>query len=204
MTQLDLAPADNSPNPTNEETEITLGTGRMLALFFGLVVLCATFFGMGYSMGRNSKNPAAPPAPAAPSPGSGTLRPMASPSPTVQEAPAAAKPVDQRPGSPDGNPAAGAPSDHGAAAGPNGGEAQAAGEAKPGAGYFVQIAAVTKQEDAEALVESLKGRQYQAFITDPSGDHLFHVRLGPFADVKEAEAMRNRLVNDGYNPILKK
>src|SRR5215813_11811041 len=36
------------------DTEITLGTGKMLALFFGLVILCAIFFGMGYSMGRSS------------------------------------------------------------------------------------------------------------------------------------------------------
>jgi cell division septation protein DedD len=68
----------------------------------------------------------------------------------------------------------------------------------------VQVAAVSKQEDAEALVESLQGRQYQAFITDSSPDQLFHVQLGPFADVKDAEAMRTRLRNDGYNPILKK
>ena len=36
------------------------------------------------------------------------------------------------------------------------------------------------------------------------GDKFFRVQLGPFADIKEAEAMRSRLVNDGYNPILKK
>ena len=36
------------------DTEITLGTGKMLALFFGLVILCAVFFGMGFSMGKNS------------------------------------------------------------------------------------------------------------------------------------------------------
>jgi hypothetical protein len=30
----------------SEDTEITLGTGKMLGLFFGLVILCAVFFGM--------------------------------------------------------------------------------------------------------------------------------------------------------------
>ena len=34
-----------------QDTEITLGTGKMLALFFGLVALCAVFFGMGFSLG---------------------------------------------------------------------------------------------------------------------------------------------------------
>src|SRR5690349_18987269 len=36
------------------DTEITLGTGKMLGLFFGLVILCAIFFGMGFTMGKNS------------------------------------------------------------------------------------------------------------------------------------------------------
>src|ERR1041385_9118383 len=43
-----------------EDTEITLGTGKMLALFFGLVALCAVFFGMGYSLGKNSVKPGDP------------------------------------------------------------------------------------------------------------------------------------------------
>ena len=41
----------------SEDTEITLGTGKMLALFFGLVALCAVFFGMGFSLGKNSAKP---------------------------------------------------------------------------------------------------------------------------------------------------
>src|SRR5882757_2529674 len=41
----------------SEDTEITLGTGKMLVLFFGLVALCAVFFGMGYSLGKSSAKP---------------------------------------------------------------------------------------------------------------------------------------------------
>src|ERR1700690_1964727 len=41
-------------NATSQDTEITLGTGKMLALFFGLVALCAVFFGIGFSLGRSS------------------------------------------------------------------------------------------------------------------------------------------------------
>jgi cell division protein FtsN len=33
---------------------------------------------------------------------------------------------------------------------------------------------------------------------------LFHVQVGPFTDIKEAEGVRSKLVSDGYNPILKK
>jgi len=46
----------------SEDTEITLGTGKMLAIFFGLVALCAVFFGMGFSLGKNSAAPGSVPA----------------------------------------------------------------------------------------------------------------------------------------------
>ena len=70
---------------------------------------------------------------------------------------------------------------------------------------FVQVAAVSKPEDADALVDALKKKQYPAFVVNNStSDKLYRVQTGPFGDIKEAEAMRARLINDGYNPILKK
>ena len=77
--------------------------------------------------------------------------------------------------------------------------------APPTGGYFVQVAAVSRREDAEALVEALKKKQYPAFIANnPATDKFYHVQVGPYAELKDAEAMRNRLVSDGYNPIVKK
>src|SRR5581483_5928324 len=37
-----------------QDKEITLGTGRILTLFFALVAVCGLFFGMGYSLGKGS------------------------------------------------------------------------------------------------------------------------------------------------------
>jgi cell division septation protein DedD len=74
----------------------------------------------------------------------------------------------------------------------------------PGNGYYVQVAAVSKQEDADALVEALKKKQYPAFSSNSQGDSFFHVQVGPYSDIKQAEDMRAKLVSDGYNPILKK
>jgi len=72
-------------------------------------------------------------------------------------------------------------------------------------GYFVQVAAVSRHEDANALVDALKKKQYPAFTANNGAtDKFFHVQVGPYADLKEAEAMKARLVADGYNPILKK
>jgi cell division septation protein DedD len=71
-----------------------------------------------------------------------------------------------------------------------------------GAGYLVQIAAVRYQDDAKLLSDALHKQQYPVIVTQP-GDKLFHVQVGPYADVKEAELIRARLVGAGYNAFLK-
>ncbi len=77
--------------------------------------------------------------------------------------------------------------------------------ASAAASYYVQVAAVSRQEDAESLVEALKKKQYPAFTANnASADKFYHVQVGPYADLKDAEAMRARLISDGYNPIVKK
>jgi DedD protein len=192
-----MTPITSSHVDDANDTEITLGTGKMLGIFFGLVILCAVFFGMGFSMGRNSVR-SAPELLPSPSTSSGN-RPSASagkspeqPQTTSTESKPAQQTTPDSSANNSGQPAT--TSDQSAPQ----------GSAPPGGGYFVQVAAVSKQEDAEALVESLKGRQYSAFIVNPSPDKFFHVQVGPFTDIKEAENMRAKLVSDGYNPILKK
>ena len=39
---------------SSQDTEITLGTAKLLGLFFGLVIICAVFFALGYTLGRKS------------------------------------------------------------------------------------------------------------------------------------------------------
>ena len=69
----------------------------------------------------------------------------------------------------------------------------------------MQVAAVSKQEDADALVDALKKKEYSAFVAPITAvDKLFRVQVGPFSDIKDAESMRSKLVADGYSPILKK
>jgi len=189
-----MTPASAPTMSTNDDTEITLGTGKMLALFFGLVILCAVFFGMGFSMGRSSVR-SAPELLPSPSSSGGT-RPSAS-----NKTPTPVAPTESKPAQPQQQ--TGADTNAGNSV-PQATAPDASAPAQSGTGYFVQVAAVSKQEDAEALVEALKSRQYAAFIANPSPDKFFHVQVGPFADIKEAESMRSKLVSDGYNPILKK
>ena len=36
----------------SQDTEITLGTGKLLGIFFSLVIVCGLFFGLGFNFGR--------------------------------------------------------------------------------------------------------------------------------------------------------
>jgi DedD protein len=197
----------------SEDTEITLGTGKLLVLFFGLVAVCALFFALGYSLGRGSDVPtlaARPTVQAAPTSRSTAVKSgqgtSAQPPMTFYKA------VEQKDASPQLAPASADPGSNAATAseGAKAQPEQTAGGADPVAapasnGYFVQVAAVTKSDDAEALVEALKKKQYPAFVAINSAlDKLSRVQVGPFADSKAAEAMRARLISDGYNPIVKK
>lgn len=200
---------------SSQDTEITLGTAKLLGLFFGLVMVCAVFFALGYTLGRKSD------------PGLSTNSATAPPQSTARAKPAGAasgqssmslyKSIEQKNSTAQLTSAtadtSSAPLATEAESSTNPSQPSSSQSANPPdpmapvpmGGYFVQVAAVSKQEDAESLVDALKKKQYPAFVAAAATtDKLFRVQLGPFGDIKEAEAMRSRLVNDGYNPILKK
>lgn len=203
-----------------QDTEITLGTTKLLGLFFGLVMVCAVFFALGYTLGRKADVGIASASAAAPlQTASNSSKPAVSAQPmtfykSVEQKDATA----QLTPSPDaGSAKSGSPNSTAANQSAPVSSPAAQGSSSPSSnppdpmaaipagGYFVQVAAVTKRDDADALVDALKKRQYPAFVSDGSStDKLFRVQLGPFADIKEAEGTRTRLIDDGYNPILKK
>ena len=207
---------------SSQDTEITLGTAKLLGLFFGLVIVCAVFFALGYTLGRKSdaglttNSPAAPLQTKGPKPaGSASNQPpmtfykaveqkdanaQLTPATSTETAPTSPTAAGQAPASTSG--ATESSSGTQAAQSANAPDPMAA---LPTSAYFVQVAAVSKQDDAEALVDALKKKQYPAFVAaKTSTDKLFRVQVGPFGDIKDAEGMRSRLINDGYNPILKK
>jgi DedD protein len=201
---------------SSQDTEITLGTGKLLVLFFGLVGICALFFALGYSLGRKSEPgittaSAATTPPTAPGTSKTSSGSAATPPMTFY------KSVEQKDANPELTPATDAKTETAAAPASAAPAQTAPAQTAPAnapdstttlpsaAGYFVQVAAVSKQEDADALVDALKKKQYPAFVAAPvPTDKLFRVQVGPFSDIKDAEAMRTRLIADGYSPILKK
>jgi DedD protein len=206
-----------------QDTEIMLGAGKILGLFFGLVILCAIFFGAGYTVGKNAAltaqqaaaQPSTPGTIAAgetkPSPATIAQQTGRTPDCTTtdgcgQAAPADLtfyKAVEQKNPNAQLSAPEQAPEQQKAQPEVSKSASPAMETPAPGA-YVVQVAAVSKQQDAEALLSALRKKQYPVFIATPGTDRLFHVQAGPFSDIKEAEYVKTRLVNDGYNPILKK
>ncbi len=192
-----------------QDTEITLGTGRMLAIFFAFVLVCAFFFAIGFSLGRKTTMAVAGSLLSAPS---ATPATIVRPSPAKDEGPQSSskdfgfyKAVGEKKADttlPPDSKATAAPS---TAEAPANAAATAATAPLTSGNYYVQVAAVTRQEDADALVEALQKKQYPAFtVPNTSTDKFYRVQVGPYADFKEADAMRARLISDGYNPIVKK
>src|SRR5216684_3828900 len=111
-----------------QDTEITLGTGRMLAIFFAFVLVCAFFFAIGFSLGRRT---------------------------TIAGA----------------------------------------------------VNAVSGATGTPASIVRPSAAKNGAQPTPQSGDFSFYKAVGAKnadAALKDAEAMRARLIGDGYNPIVKK
>ena len=206
-----------------KDTEIVLGTGKLLGIFFALVVMCGTFFGLGYTLGHSSSPMTLQSAQSATLANATGAKPVAGV--TLNTPVAATEPIQDPAADPnaaansqvDQVPPSDAAHDDNTAANTDISPTvrpvatpvvknPATPELAASTGSItVQVAAVTKQEDAEALVSALRRKNYPVFVSPtPSTDSLYHVQIGPFAELKDAEAMKSKLAGDGYNAIVKK
>ncbi len=218
--------------PGETDREISLGTTTILGIFFVLALLCAVFFGFGYSMGRRSAQPVASVADigtgsesnnAKPAPGSSanqtsTVSPANKPAAGTTQS--AIVPLDSsnalaQDGEQTPNPApvkesvvsprSDVPAEVAAkpASKPIATVPVAAVVPAPGS-PVVQVAAMSHQEDADVVAADLKHRGYTVAIRREPQDKLFHVQIGPFPTKKDADAMRQHLQSDGYNNAIVK
>lgn len=214
-----------------EDREISLGTGTILGIFFALALLCAVFFGFGYSMGRKSVQTAISVGtpqtystggllssfkPSAGSPAGLPVQAANQPRTEAQDSSSDAhrdsdseivtKPVT----SSDDAPAAArsvvktySPKPATEALATNQSAPSAMPAINPNGTAVVQVAAVSHQEDADTLIAALKKKGYAVFIRQEPQDHLLRVQIGPFTTHKDADTMRQHLLADGYNAIVK-
>jgi DedD protein len=235
----------------DEERDITIGPGKLLGLFFMLVVICGVFFAIGYSLGKTSAreqalNDKAPlnasisapivgdpsaPKPSAASQGKAETETSASDqkgdgpsSPDLTFFNAVKRddrnsPKDAKAAEPTTNAKVEASSTTVAKAEApvpapvaSGGKQMAKADDAPAVtptasgAFVVQIAAVTREEDAAALAGALRKKNYSVFVVNNPAVHdkFYHVQVGPFSTLQDAESMKAKLTGEGYNPIVKR
>lgn len=236
----------------SDDTEITLGAGKLLGLFFLLAMVCGVFFSIGYSLGKSSgreqamndqaaastSSSSASSADAAIKPSAGVAKSDMSqedatkahseselgfykavqknePDTQLKSDGTASATSTSKP-TPSGVKSAAVPAPAITETSAKPGKTQLAANnattpvsARPGTAsgnFVVQIAAVSHEEDAVALAGALRKKNYSVFVVNyPAvSDKLYHVQVGPFASLQEAEAMKDKLTSDGYNPIVKR
>lgn len=235
----DLAPLHRQGDSMGQQDrELTLSSRTLLMIFFGLVLICGLFFGLGYTLGRRSASEGGTVQAADASTAAAQTEPVSSSS-QKPSASAQAKPVTSESAAQDtpaqdsgaqdtstgsnpettsnaaappaapsqSSPAANTPARTVKPALPpaitsGADQAPGPGSVAPGS-VMVQIAAVSNQTDADALLSALRKRGYSVIARHESTDSLLHVQVGPFTTRAEAAAMRQKLLNDGYNAILK-
>jgi cell division septation protein DedD len=211
------------PEQPRRDTELTLSSLTLLAIFFGLVLICGLCFGLGYTLGRHgSQQPSAAVQPATgaqatlqadisrPKP-SATAPTGAAPEKqsVVVDLPPSAAPgagpeassQSSEPSQPQVRPALPAVTAMNPTAQPATPPSVAPALAPTGP-LMVQIAAVSRQEDADVLVSALRTRGYAVVARHEAADGLIHVRIGPFSSREVANRWRLKLLGDGYNAIV--
>jgi DedD protein len=218
-----------------DDRELTISSTTLLAVFFGLVLICGLFFGLGYTLGRRAPSEVSQPQSAATSDSSAGSPQISASQPKPSAASQTIVPTPEAPETTDASgstPAATDPQDDSA---PD--TAQPKAETKtpdpatpatqtvkpamapltpqPAAaaptglvasgitGIMVQIAAISNPTDAGVLVGALQKHGYSVTSRHLPGDSFIHVQVGPFSNRADAIAMRQKLLGDGYNAILK-
>lgn len=211
----DFSREELEPAASND-TELTLGIGTVLGLGAGLLLLCIVCFALGYFVGHRSRldetsavvlpdSASAISAKSGSKPGA--VRQLATPqsSDTITSTDAQPATATDNASSAQSVSTTG-PQVRPALQSSSSAQSDAPLHVQPATsevqGWMVQIAAVSRTEDADVLIGALKKRGYAVTARRELGDNLIHVQTGPFTSRNDANAMRQKLLNDGYNAIV--
>ena len=213
------------PKNADQPGDLILENRHLLLIFFGIVALSGVFFAFGYIVGRNTLSPSAATALAESGNPEGAAKPSPMPPalyyqrPTPPAVPPAEEPGSSQPElqfdqslsertpetkleSPESTGAAAASSP--AQPNPPSEPARPSAVGSPPPGILVQVSALSRQEDAERLVQLLKEKQLPVVMTTGPNDTLFHVVVGPYPSDSEAQRVKRLLEEDGFQPIIKR
>lgn len=198
----------------DQQTELVLENRQVVAIFFGLALLCGVFFSLGYVVGHNTAAPTTTQAQANESSPQAGEKPSAMPAPAyIPRNPAAAssQTSDGTVDATDLNFYSSVQQDQPEGMEPPADSSAPAEEAPvpiqvvpPPPGILVQVSALTRREDAESLVTLLKERKLPVLVTTGESDALFHVVVGPYDKEADAQKTKKLLEQDGFRPFLRR
>jgi len=193
----------------------------MILIFLVCVATCGVFFSLGFLVGYNERGshsdlpteavsspPAIPP----------TVNPPPDSAPPAPQDPAAGHAAPNSPPETEVIPPGGPPTPATQRADASPLQTAAKPSSNPSAsptpsagrvweGITLQVAALRTKQDAEALVDILKGRGYPVFMVTPeyahADDNLFRVQVGPFRSRADADKVHDKLVQEGFKPFIK-
>lgn len=70
-----------------------------------------------------------------------------------------------------------------------------------GAGFMLQVGAMTHKQNADALAEILRRRYFPAFVSPPGTDRFYLVVVGPYRDADSALTAKEELKGEGFESI---
>ncbi|HJY85574.1 MAG TPA: SPOR domain-containing protein [Candidatus Acidoferrales bacterium] len=73
----------------------------------------------------------------------------------------------------------------------------------PRGATVLQVAALTREDEALALAETLQQKQFPAFVLTPGPDHYYRIQVGPYSNARSAARARRRLEREGLKAITK-
>jgi DedD protein len=74
----------------------------------------------------------------------------------------------------------------------------------PSGAILLQVAAVSKQDDALSIASSLQQRHFPATVLAPQKDKFYRVQVGPYKDQQAAEAAKKGLEGAGFKAFYVK
>ncbi len=74
----------------------------------------------------------------------------------------------------------------------------------PKGAVALQVAALTRESNALAMVEALRKKHFPAFVLRPSTDPYYRVRVGPYTDTESAIIAKRTLAKAGFRAIVKR
>lgn len=217
-----------------ENKELRLDNRHLLLFFLGAVLICASFFALGFWMGRGQAGEATLSV-GAETESSLTASSAVSPPTGTEGIRASSQGGTDGAGSTTQDPA-GAPDlrkeldfysavkdqsvDENFSPRPSGKEkpqqarppsrarrASSGSAANAGGLLHLQVAALRKRADANRLADELRGKGYPVVVVSPSkaeNPQWIRVKVGPYRSTREISQVKARLARDGYDSILRR